>query len=651
MKKFNYALFYDFHTPATIPDVGVDFDAEAFTDQVKECGVDFLTWHARCNQGSAYYDTKFGTKHPSLKFDMIRELGEACHRKGITLSVYFNGHLSDEELMHHPEWLAIGMDGVTIDTSRGPFTRMVCYNSGFRDHLINMVTELAENYPVDGFFFDCLGTNPCICPTCLAEMKAKGMDYRDRDALVEFSHQSVQRMCEDLNAAIRKIKPDALLFFNGRPFEEVIHMESHLECECLPTAAWGYECLPLCAHYMRTVAGPDKCVLNMTGRFNDWGDFGGLRTAVGLEYDLFYGMANGQRPDIGGHFHPRCGMELPVFERIKEVYSNLQQYDEWVIDAVNNPEVALVYPRGREYYYPNSMGLKAAIRMLTELKVQFDVVSEFVQWDKYKLLIFPDDVVFNDEITRRVEDHLARGGKVIASSRSGLDATGEKFAIPSWPAIYEGETENNPFYFMPAGKLAVGLPQMPLSIYASGSKVRSAEGATAQMFCVKPYLTPGWDGLRTNYYNAPDAVSDEPFLVQKGNVAYFSGEIFTGYSKRAPIQLRQLLAAVMNELLPELKLRTANLPSFGRAFVQEKGNTEIVHLLAYCPEQRCQATALEDRITVLNAEISLRTDGRQVSKVYLAPNRQELPHQVKDGYCTVTLPQFTSYALLVFEYK
>ena len=75
-------------------------------------------------------------------------------------------------------------------------------------------------------------------------------------------------------------------------------MESHLECECLPTAGWGYECLPICAHYMRTVAGPDKSVLNMTGRFNDWGDFGGLRTAEGLEYDLFYGAANGQRPDI-----------------------------------------------------------------------------------------------------------------------------------------------------------------------------------------------------------------------------------------------------------------------------------------------------------------------------------------------------------------
>ena len=58
MTKFNYGLFYDFHTSTEIPDVGADFDVEAFTDQVKSCGVDFITCHARCNQGNAYYNTR-----------------------------------------------------------------------------------------------------------------------------------------------------------------------------------------------------------------------------------------------------------------------------------------------------------------------------------------------------------------------------------------------------------------------------------------------------------------------------------------------------------------------------------------------------------------------------------------------------------------
>ncbi|MBO4303588.1 MAG: beta-galactosidase trimerization domain-containing protein [Lentisphaeria bacterium] len=653
MFKSNYGLFYDFHTSTDIPDVGENFDAEAFTDQLKSCKVDFLTWHARCNQGNAYYDTRYGKRHPSLKFDMIRAIGEACRRKGITFSVYFNGHFSDEELLQHRDWMNIEFKGDTYHTydERGFFTpglRASCYNSPYRDHLMNMVRELLENYPVDGFFFDCLGAASCICPYCVKEMKEKGIDCTDQKAVHAFGVFSVQRFCRDLNDLIRKIKPDALLFFNGRPAEESGDMLSHLECECLPTSFWGYESLPVYAHYLRTVA-KGRTVMNMTGRFNTWGDFGGLRTAEGLEYDLFYGAANGMRPDIGGHFHPRGDMDLPVFDRIREVYNNIQQYDEWVLDAVNEPEIALVYPLRGEDYRPSGPA-ESAVRMLTELKVQFDLVTTFVPWDRYKLLIFPDDVVFTEEVVKRVEAHLKKGGKILATSRSGLDPEGKKFALSSWPAVYQGKIPYDPLYFMPAGPLAEGLPAMPLSVYASGTRVQAAKDAVTEMFLVKPYLPGDWDGLRSNYYNPPEKVTNEPFLVRSEQILYISAELFTGYAKRAPKQLRELLGKAIVSLVPELKFTSSTLPSFSRAFVQKKGNTELVHLLAYCPEGRGQASALEDRITLVDTEIALRTDGKKVRKVYLAPDRRELAFREEGNYCKVRIPMMTGFALAVFEY-
>ena len=653
MKQFQYGLFYDFHTSSEIPDVGAVFDAEAFTDQVKSCGVDFLTWHARCNQGNAYYNTRYGNRHPSLQFDMIRAIGDACRRKGIKLSVYFNGYFSDEELIYHRDWMSVTMKGEIFhvyneaDGLNNPGVRAVCYNSPYREHLKKMVEELLEDYPVDGFFFDCLAAPSCICPYCVKEMREKGIDPTDPEAVYRFGLFSVRRLCSELNGLIRKFKPDALLYFNGRPDEDVIDMESHLECECLPTSLWGYESLPVYAHYLRTVAN-GKAVLNMTGRFNDWGDFGGLRTTEGLEYDLFYGAANGMRPDIGGHFHPRGGLDLPVFDRIREVYRNMQQYDEWVLDAVNEPEIALVYPVKEEQYRPTGTAVDSAVRMLTELKIQFDLVSEFASWDRYKLLVFPDDVVFTDSIAERVEKHLKRGGKVLATSRSGLDPEGKKFAVAGWPAVYQGKTAYDPLYFQPAGKLAEGLPDMPLSVYAAGLLVKPAEHAKAEMYLVKPYLPSGWDGLRSNYYNPPEKMTDEPFIVRNDQIVYICGELFTGYAKRAPKQLRELLGNAILSLVPDLKLKSSTLPSFARAFVQKKGNTELVHILAYCPEGRGQASAVEDRIALVDTEISLRTDN-PVGKVYLAPTRKELLFEQKDGYCTVRIPLITGYGLVVFE--
>ena len=654
MTKFKYALFFDFHTSTEIPDVGKTFDAEAFTDQVKSCGVDFITWHARCNQGNAYYDTRCGKRHPSLTFDMIRSIGEACRRKGIRFSVYFNGYFSDEELLQHRDWMSIEIKGDAYHCYEGftgfnnPGVRAACYNSPYREHLKEMVRELLADYPVDGFFFDCLAAPSCICPHCVKEMREKGIDPTDPASVHKFGLFSVRRLCSELTEMIRKVKPDSFLYFNGRPAEEAINMESHLECECLP-ALYGYEGLTANALYLRTVAG-NKPVLGMTGRFNDWGDFGGLRTAESLEYDLFYGAANGVRPDIGSHFHPRGELDLPVFDRIREVFGRMQQYDEWVLDAVNSPEIALVYPVKEEEYRPTGNAVDSAVRMLTELKIQFDLVSEFASWDRYNLLIFPDDVIFTPEIAQRVEKHLKKGGKILATSRSGLDPEGKKFVIPQWPAIYKGPVSYDPLYFLPAGELAQGLPSMPLSVYASGSLVQEAENAKTEMFLVKPYLFSGWDGLRSNYYNPPEKVTNKPFLLRNEQILYISGELFSGYGKRAPKQLRELLGNALRALEPNWKIRSSTLPSFARAFVQKKGNMELLHILAYCPEGRGKASAVEDRITLSDTEIALRTEGKRVRKAYLAPDRKELPMEQKDGYCTVKIPLIVGYALIVFEY-
>ena len=131
-------------------------------------------------------------------------------------------------------------------------------------------------------------------------------------------------------------------------------------------------------------------------------------------------------------------------------------------------------------------------------------------------------------------------------------------------------------------------------------------------------------------------------------IVYISAELFTGYAKRAPKQLRELLENAIRSLVPDLKFRSSTLPSFARAFVQKKGDTELVHILAYCPEGRGQACAVEDRIALVDTEISLRKDG-PIGKVYLAPTRQELPFEQKDGYCTVRIPLITGYGLVVFE--
>ena len=145
MHEPKWCIFYDVHTMPACPDVGAGFDAEAFVDRIKACGVDYIVFHARCNLGMAYYNTKVGIRHPSLTYDMFGALAEACQARGIALTAYINVGLSHEELLRNRGWGVVTPEGYVYRPDRlDHFFRMMCFNTGYADHLLEMVREVVS---------------------------------------------------------------------------------------------------------------------------------------------------------------------------------------------------------------------------------------------------------------------------------------------------------------------------------------------------------------------------------------------------------------------------------------------------------------------------------------------------------------------------
>ena len=643
-----YALFYDNHTMPACPDVGAGFDVEAFTDRIKRCGVDYLTFHARCNLGMAYYNTKIGTRHPSLTYDLFGKLAESCQRKGIALTAYLNGGISSAEGVLHRDWTTLNFDGREYREPRlTPFVRTMCYNSPYRDHLIAMVEEVVRNYPVSGIFIDCLGNHDCVCPICVKEMRKRGIDYSNRAAVVKFAGDSALRLAKDIYKAATAIKPDLLIYHNGPGFEEQAAFSTYAEVECLPAGSWGYEYLPVLSHYVRTLG--DRPVLNMTGRFYKWGDFGGLRPEAAIKSELLYGLANGMRPNVGGHFHPRGDLETAVLDRIEKIYKELQTFEPWFDQAKNMAEIAIVYPESIGKIR-GDMQLKSAVRMLSELKQQFDVVTLASDWSTYQVLVIPDDILFNAETARRVKAHIAAGKAVIASGGSGLDEKRERFALEKeWGVKYLGANAFDPAYFTVGRNFNRGLPDMPLSLYSTGIDTEPLPGTRVEAHLIKPYYNLGWDGEYAVYYTPPDKVTDKPALTVNGKVAHFSHRIFAGYGEKAPVDLRTVFANVLNTFLPEPLFKHENLPSFSRAFVTGQPGRKMVHLLSYVPELRGKTQMIEEPIELHQVKISLRHDGKMPRHVYLAPDKTPLSFKQAGSYIQVTIPIHNGYSLVVFE--
>lgn len=54
-------------------------------------------------------------------------------------------------------------------------------------------------------------------------------------------------------------------------------------------------------------------------------------------------------------------------------------------------------------------------------------------------------------------------------------------------------------------------------------------------------------------------------------------------------------------------------------------------------------------IELRDVSVALRSDGREVKSVYLAPDKVALPFEVRDGYVHTVVPRVDGYAMVVFE--
>lgn len=655
MHKPKWSMFFDFHTMPACPDVGKNFDAEAVTDHLRECGVDYVVFPARCNLGVAYYDTRVGIRHPSLAYDLFGRLAEACQRKGIALSAYVNVGLSHEEGSRRRDWLILSPEGHAYEPDRlDHFFRCMCYNSGYAEHLLAMIREIVAGYPVAGLFLDCMHAKPCVGRECVREMKESGLDWSSADARARFAYESRTRMARRIAETANAIREGLLLYFNGMPVEEQKEIGTYIELECLPTGGWGYDVFPTWARYLRKHG---KTVLNMTGRFHEsWGDFGGIRTEASLEYDLLHGLANGLPPTVGDHFHPRGDINRPVFDLVKRIYTRLRRLEPWVDGAIPLVDAAVVAPPGWGKHDAEALARSknaaiGATRMLCEEKAQFDVLTEGLDCRGYRLLVLPDHVVLDEALAAKVRHHLDAGGKVIASAWSGLDPDKKAFRLPDWDVRYTGDSPYDPAYLQVTDDRArPGVPDMPVALYERGAAVSAGKGTDVLARIVAPFFNRHWDGEQGFLYLPPDRLTDSPALTCTKQVGYFTHPVFTAYHKHAQVPMRQLLANLLRMLLPEPLMQTEGLPSFARATVTGQPGRRMAHLLSYVPERRGETISMiEEPIVLREVVVRLRLDGRPPARVYLAPDRRKLPFRVGDNYIQTTVPEVSGYALVVFE--
>lgn len=664
-------IHLDFHTSPDIPGIGADFDPEQFAETLAKAHVNSITIFARCHHGMIYFDSKRHPEriHPQLtRRNLLAEQIEACHKRGIRTPIYITVQWDQYSADHHRDWLCVDVEGREFGTkplSPGFYRYMDVFHPDYRQFLFDHVEEVLTTLPTDGLFFDIVQAQPSLAKHWLIAMAEAGVNPEVPRQRQLFAQGVLRDWQNEMTAFVRKFNTDCTIFYNsghvGPRHREYGDAFTHYELESLPSGGWGYLHFPQAMRYAR---GLGKDCLGMTGKFHtSWGDFGSYKNEAALQFECFHMLALGAKCSIGDQLPPRGQLDAQTYELVGSVYAEVEKKEPYCVGVVPVAEVGVLTPEEfvdrrpvfdnrSERDVPSIMG---AIRMLQELRLQYDIVDSERDFSAYKLLVLPDDIPVDDALGAKLADYVAAGGSVIASHRSGMDTEGnhldsnfaELFGID-----HHGEATFSPDFLVPGAELlAVGGASGRNAahvMYMKGTAV-SLRTETSTLATVEaPYFNRTWRHF-CSHAHTPSAKRDTgyPGITQKGRCIYFMHPIFAQYFDCAPLWCKTLVNAAISRLLPR-RLVTVEAPSSLIAALnhQPTQNRYILHLLHYIPERRGQRfDVIEEVLPLYNLRVRV-TLPEGVTAAEIVPEGTALPLEKDGDSVSFTLPELVGHAIV-----
>jgi len=627
MRPMKRAVHIDFHTMPRITDFGTRFDAAELAQTLADANVDYVNVFARCNIGFSYYPTRLGTPYPHMTGDLLGDTIKECHKRDIGVTAYINAGLNHQLLTERMDFMRVDGKGRVYEENPvyNHYFRALCFNTGYRDYLKQEVMEVLE-YKPDGIFLDCMIPRSCYCPKCVKLMTEKGIDITDDKAVFAFAVDTLLGVFDEMS---KLVPSDIRFYINSFPYEGTAPYCSHLELECLPTYRWGYDFVAAQAPYHRNNAG-GKDLVYMTGRMvTCWGDFSGSKPDAALENDVYDALLYGFYPSVGDNMHPRDGLDKKLYRQVGKMYSFVKSLEPYTDNTKPAVEAAILRNKvtAENVLTPVTTADKGVARMMSELKLSYDVVNEDMELSHYKLLILPDEIKITDKLAEKLNSFK---GAVLSTGCSI-----RKDCIWDYVDEFTPDTNDEGFYTFEG------------EVYGQkycGIKMKSKYSVSDY---VEPYFNKIFDGFHGYFYVPPKDPAGYSAIARKGNRVHLCFDIFKAYMEFGALFHRELIAHFINELLPERILMADSLPSTSRASLRLGDGYAILHVKVTYPEHWGNRGIIDEH-NVLPAGRQLSVKGKY-QKATVLPEMKELSCVYADGYTTVTLPEITGYTAIMLK--
>lgn len=568
-------IHLDYHNTPHVGSVGHGFDADEFIATLRDGHVDGIVVFAKDMHGYFYYPSKRGPVHPGLHRDLLGEQVAACRANGIAVYGYYcttwDNYLADR----HPEWLVFDRNRDTYlpkfdETPR--WTALCLSNEDFVEHILADSAEFLQGYELDGIWYDMplpIG-GECFCWRCREAIKATGGD--PFDTATQRAHKqelmtSFMRQAKDL---AERLRPGCQVDHNNQTRiglgERAEYLDS-IDIEALPTGGWGYHYFPVNVRYARNFGRP---TYGQTGRFQrSWADFGGLKHPRQLAVEAAGIVAQGGHCCVGDQAPPSGQLDRAVYRTIGTAYAAIEQLEEYLEGAAPVTEAAIVVAGnlltdmaavGAEASFDdgtrgNAESVVGIAELLSEHRIQFDVVEGNVELGRYRLLVVPDGIPVDAELAKKLTDFTEKGGALIACGPAAAIQGSSRSWLPGIDLEVRGPSPFTPAYLIPEKAL---LDDFQYALYDGTEQWEVTLDDTTEVWAHvgEPAFQRAPEHFTSHHQSPFERATGLAAVVRKGSVAGVSFPLGRSYHRSGYWAYGAVFGAMLDAVLPERLIRS-----------------------------------------------------------------------------------------------
>jgi Hypothetical glycosyl hydrolase 6 len=651
------APFRMFQTNLRLIDADIHVDAVA--DTIAAHGAD--AWLVNTGGIYASYPSELGsqTANPHLHLrasgDLVADAITAAHARKLRYIARMDfSKVLDEQASAHPDWLFLSADG-----HRQSFNGLIttCPSGAyFQAESFAILDDVLDRYPVDGFFFNWFTFSerdyanryigPCHCPPCTEGFRAStgyrvpsGPGDATYAAWKTWSGQVLLDLSQRLRDHIHGRRPEAVLILSDT--SDLRYEEAN---NALHRAPWRHQTGEDVSAALSRL--PEVPVLVNCVSFIDFPYRMGAEDPERFAQYLIQALARGA--SISTYIMgPPGRIQYPSLGIAGEIMRYHRDAAEWYAGLRQNSPVLLVGPgrhTGGDAVPDNVQEFRGVFAALQELHLPFDVVDarhlsavEPARLGSYALLILANLSPLSADAAALIDEYVRRGGRLLATGSSGFEGDVCQLACSGILQIANGRS---------------GADLLSSYIQTDAGTVVPLHG-DYHVPVIDELATTAMRVLRPAPYGPPEYCyghrqSSDPGVVLMafgaGRSAHVPWSIGRAYADIGTRNLRDVLAAVIGELVPAGFGIATDLPEAVELVVGRGHRGDLIHLISHV---HATSRSYADPVPLSGYRLKIAGGGNRRARSLVTG--RDLTTVSEGGWLVIELPTLNRFDAIALE--